>query len=82
LSAQKLSFDPTCKPWALALIATGASSVMHFAFPNVQENPQTRELVFRACVRYLSLTPDQAPDSSYLLADPKTPDLHVIHDAV
>src|SRR5262245_36445965 len=55
---------------------------MHVAFPNVQETPHTRELVFRACVRYLSLPPDQAPEARYLLADPKTPDLHVIHDAV
>src|SRR5262249_33045198 len=76
------ALNPTCKPWALALIATGASSVMHFAFPNVQENQQTRELVFRACVRYLSLPPGQAPEARYLLADPKTPDLHIIHDAV
>jgi hypothetical protein len=55
---------------------------MHFAYPNVQENRQTEESVFRACVRYLSLPQDQAPEASYMLADPKTPDLHVIHDAV
>jgi hypothetical protein len=50
--------------------------MMHLTYPNV------KQAQFQACVRYLSLPQSQAPQPPYELADPKTPDLDVIHDAV
>src|SRR5262249_96607 len=49
--------------------------MMHLAYPNVQQAQ------FQACVRYLSLPQSEAPPS-YGLADPRTPNLTAVHQAV
>jgi hypothetical protein len=50
--------------------------MMHFAYPNVHLHQ------FAGCVRYLSLPPHQVPGPPYRLANPRTPHLQVVHDAV
>jgi hypothetical protein len=48
----------------------------HIAYPNVHQGQ------FACCVRYLSLPPHQAPGPSYHQANPRTPHLKVVHDAM
>jgi hypothetical protein len=53
--------------------------MIHLAYPNVE--PVARKYVFRACVRYLSVSLSESPPQGYRPASPQSPNLKEVHEA-